>query len=456
MTRKYFGTDGVRTRANTGALTPGKIVALGQALGHYFKQQRVANHTPMVVIGKDTRQSGYMIETALQSGLMSVGVNCILFGPMPTPGVAMLTRSMRADMGVMITASHNAFHDNGIKLFSPDGYKLPDEVEKVLEGLMDDTSDIPLSVDKEIGRAKRIDDAPGRYVEYCKSTLPKDFRLDGLKIVLDCANGATYHVARAVFWELGADVVELIHAAPNGQNINEACGALHPEDLQAAVRAHKADIGLAFDGDGDRVMMVDEQGNIVDGEQVLAAIALNWQKSSRLKQNAVVGTIMNNVGLEKCLADAGITLHRAPVGDRYVTEMLKSKGLNFGGEPSGHIICMDFNTCGDGIVTGLQALKVMREAGCKASALGKTFKPYPQKLENIRFGAGVSAEAILADVRVKEAVVETEKMLAGHGRIVLRKSGTEPLVRLMIEADTEELLNKSISSLANVIRSVAA
>lgn len=454
MTRKYFGTDGIRTQANTGALTPEKIVALGQALGHYFKQQRVANHTPTVVIGKDTRQSGYMIETALQAGLMSVGVNCILFGPMPTPGVAMLTRSMRADMGVMITASHNGYSDNGIKLFSPDGYKLPDEVEKVLEELMDNAQAIPLCVDKAVGRAKRIDDAPGRYVEFCKSTLPKDFRLDGMKIVLDCANGATYHVARSVFWELGAEV-EQIHVSPNGQNINEACGSLHPEDLQMAVRAHKADIGLAFDGDGDRVIVVDENGAIVDGDQLLGAIALNWQKTRRLKQNSVVATIMTNAGLEKRLNDADITMHRCQVGDRYVTEMLKKEGLNFGGEPNGHLICADYNTCGDAIVAGLQALKVMRDEGCKASALGKTFKPFPQKLENIRFGAGVSAEGVLASAQVKEAVVQTEKLLAGKGRMVLRKSGTEPLIRLMIEAETDELLNRSLNSMAEVIRSAA-
>jgi len=454
MTRKYFGTDGIRTKANTGALTPEKIVALGQALGHYFKQQRVANHTPMVVIGKDTRQSGYMIETALQAGLMSVGVNCILFGPMPTPGVAMLTRSMRADMGVMITASHNGYSDNGIKLFSPDGFKLPDDVEKILEGLMDDAATIPLCVDKAVGRAKRIDDAPGRYVEFCKSTLPKDFRLDGMKIVLDCANGATYHVARSVFWELGAEV-EQIHVSPNGQNINEACGSLHPEDLQMSVRAHKADIGLAFDGDGDRVIVVDENGDIVDGDQLLGAIALNWQKTGRLKQNTVVATIMTNAGLEKRLSDAGIAMHRCQVGDRYVTEMLKKEGLNFGGEPNGHLICADYNTCGDAIVAGLQALKVMRDESCKASALGQTFKPFPQKLENIRFGAGVSAENVLASAQVKEAVVQTEKLLAGKGRMVLRKSGTEPLIRLMIEAETDELLNRSLNSMAEVIRSAA-
>lgn len=455
MTRKYFGTDGVRTKANTGALTPEKVVALGQGLGHYFKQQRVASHTPMVVIGKDTRQSGYMIETALQAGLMSVGVHCTLIGPMPTPGVAMLTRSMRADMGVMITASHNGFADNGIKLFAPDGYKLADDVEKILEGLMDDTGSIPLSTDKDIGRAKRIDDAQGRYVEFCKSSVPKDFRLDGMKIVLDCANGAAYKVARSVFWELGAEV-EAIHVSPNGQNINEHCGSLHPENLQAAVKEHKADAGLAFDGDGDRVIMVDEQGDVVDGDQMLAAIALNWQKTGRLKQPAVVGTIISNAGLEKRLGEAGITLHRAQVGDRYVTEMLKAKGINFGGEPNGHIICADYNTCGDAIVAGLQALKVMRDKNCRASDLGKTFKAYPQRMENIRFGAGVSAEAILTNTAVKEAVVETEKLLAGKGRLVLRKSGTEPLVRLMIEAETEELLNRSITSLAAVIKSVAA
>jgi phosphoglucosamine mutase len=361
---------------------------------------------------------------------------------------------MRADMGVMITASHNGFADNGIKLFSPDGYKLPDDVEMQLEALMDNATTIPLCVGKEVGRAKRIDDAPGRYVEFCKSTLPKDFRLDGMKIVLDCANGATYHVARSVFWELGAEV-ELIHVSPNGQNINEACGSLHPEDLQMAVRAHKADVGLAFDGDGDRVIMVDEQGAIVEGDQMLGAIALNWQKTGRLKQNTVVATIITNAGLEKRLSEAGITMIRAQVGDRYVTEMLRKEGLNFGGEPNGHIICADYNTCGDAIVAGLQALKVMRDEGCKASDLGKTFKPYPQKMENIRLGEGLSADSILGKVQVKEAVVETEKMLAGKGRMVLRKSGTEPLIRLMIEAETDELLNRSLNSMAEVIRSAA-
>lgn len=455
MTRHYFGTDGVRAQANTGALTPDKVVALGQALGHYFKELRVANHSPMVVIGKDTRQSGYMIETALQAGLMSVGVHCILLGPMPTPGVAMLTRSMRADMGVMITASHNNFADNGIKLFSPDGFKLPDAVEQTLEGLIDNAAHIPLCVGKAIGRAKRIDDAPGRYIEFCKATLPKDFRLDGFKIVLDCANGATYHVARAVFWELGAEV-ELIHAAPNGQNINEACGSMHPEDLQMAVRAHKADLGLAFDGDGDRVVMVDETGALVGGEQLLAALALQWKKQNSLRHNAVVGTILCNAGFEQCLTQAGITLHRAPVGDRYVTDMLKTHDLTLGGEPSGHIICTHYNSCGDGIVTGLQVLCVMRQEGLKASDLGNTFQPFPQQMENIRFKTGMKANDILNSPAVQQAVADTEKRLAGYGRLVLRPSGTEPLIRVMVEATTPELLQQNLQPLAAVIRTASA
>ena len=425
MGRKFFGTDGIRGRVNDSPMTAEIAMRVGQAAGAHFLR---GDHRHRVVIGKDTRLSGYMMESAMVAGFTSVGMDVDLLGPMPTPAVAMLTRSMRADLGVMISASHNAFVDNGIKLFGPDGYKLSDEDERSIERRLG--KDPKLAKPEMVGRAKRIDDARGRYVHFAKSTLPDDMRLDGLKIVLDCANGAAYHVAPDALWELGADVIAL-GVSPNGTNINADCGSTHPQQLRDAVIANKAHIGLALDGDADRLIVVDETGTVIDGDQLMALIAIEHQRRGHLKSEAVIATVMSNLGLERHLQRHEIELVRTQVGDRYVLAEMRERGANVGGEQSGHIILTDHSTTGDGLVAGLQILSSMVDSGRSASELLRQFDPVPQLLKNVRYEKGEPLEAEAVVKRIEAA----EKALKGRGRLVIRKSGTEPLIRVMAEGD---------------------
>ncbi len=415
------------------------------AAGAHFLR---GDHRHRVVIGKDTRLSGYMMELAMVAGFTSVGMDVVLLGPMPTPAVAMLTRSMRADLGVMISASHNPFADNGIKLFGPDGYKLSDEDEHAIEKRLEEG---PKLADPElIGRARRIDDARGRYIHFAKSTFPEHLRLDGLKVVVDCANGAAYHVAPEALWELGAEVIPL-GVSPNGLNINDGCGSTHPKLLEETVVASGADIGLALDGDADRLIVVDEKGQMVDGDQLMALIALGLQRRGALKGNAVVATIMSNLGLERKLGDAGLKLLRTKVGDRYVLEEMRKSGCNIGGEQSGHIILADHATTGDGLVAGLQVLAALVEAQAPASQLLRQFEPLPQLLKNVRFNGGAPLEA--DSVRKRIAAAEAE--LEGRGRLVIRKSGTEPLIRVMAEGDDPALVQRVVDDICEAVQSAA-
>src|SRR5438874_935798 len=445
MVRKYFGTDGVRGRAN-GVITPELALKAGQAAGLEFRR---GDHRHRVVIGKDTRLSGYMIETALVAGFTSVGMDVLLLGPMPTPAVAMLTRSMRADLGVMISASHNPFADNGIKLFGPDGYKLSDEDERAIERRLEKEPELARS--EMIGRARRIDDARGRYVQFAKDTFPEHLRLDGLKVVIDCANGAAYHVAPEALWELGAEVIAL-GVTPDGTNINDGCGSTHPQSLQETVVASGADIGLALDGDADRLIVVDEHGRIIDGDQLMALIALGLQARGELKGDAVVATVMSNLGLERKLGEAGLKLLRTQVGDRYVLEAMRRSGCNVGGEQSGHIILADHSTTGDGLVAGLQVLAALVEAGAPASELLCQFEPLPQLLKNVRFNGG--AEPLKAD-SVQKRIAAAEAELEGRGRLVIRKSGTEPLIRVMAEGDDAALVQRVVDDICEAVQSAA-
>ena len=441
MTRKFFGTDGIRGLTNCEPMTAETALRVGQAAGAHFLR---GDHRHRVVIGKDTRLSGYMMESALVAGFASVGMDVVLLGPMPTPAVAMLTRSMRADLGVMISASHNPYFDNGIKLFGPDGYKLSDEDERAIERRLENG---PKRAPPEmIGRAKRIDDARGRYVHFAKSTFPEKLRLDGLKIVVDCANGAAYHVAPDALWELGADVVAL-GVTPNGLNINDGCGSTHPETLQAKVVEEGADMGLALDGDADRLIVVDEKGRQVDGDQLMALIALDRQRRGALQGGAVVATVMSNLGLERKLEDAGIDLLRTKVGDRYVLEAMREKGCNVGGEQSGHIILADHSTTGDGLIAGLQVLAALVEADKPASELLHQFDPVPQILKNVRFNGGAPLEVETVKARIAAAEAE----LAGHGRLVIRKSGTEPLIRIMAEGDDPKLVERVVDDICEAV-----
>ena len=441
MTRKFFGTDGIRGLTNQEPMTAETALRVGQAAGAYFLR---GDHRHRVVIGKDTRLSGYMVESAMIAGFTSVGMDVVLLGPMPTPAVAMLTKSMRADLGVMISASHNPFSDNGIKLFGPDGYKLSDEDEREIEGLMEGSPE--LAQPDQIGRAKRIDDARGRYVHFAKSTFPEQLRLDGLKIVVDCANGAAYHVAPDALWELGADVVPL-GTKPDGININAGCGSTHPEVLRETVVACGADIGLALDGDADRLIVVDEAGRLIDGDQLMALIAFSAQARGELKGGAVVATVMSNLGLERKLGEAGIELIRTKVGDRYVLEEMRELGCNVGGEQSGHIILTDHATTGDGLVAGLQVLAALVESGKPASELLNQFEPVPQLLKNVRFNGGAPLDR--ADVKARIAAAEAE--LHGHGRLVIRKSGTEPLIRVMAEGDDAEVVERLVDDICAAV-----
>ena len=443
MTRKFFGTDGIRGLTNSEPMTAETALRVGQAAGAHFLR---GDHRHRVVIGKDTRLSGYMMESALVAGFASVGMDVVLLGPMPTPAVAMLTRSMRADLGVMISASHNPFADNGIKLFGPDGYKLSDDDERAIERRLE--KEPKLAKSELIGRANRIDDARGRYIHFAKSTFPEQLRLDGLKIVVDCANGAAYHVAPEALWELGADVVAL-GVNPNGTNINEDCGSTHPQALQAKVIEEKADIGLALDGDADRLIVADQNGRLVDGDQLMALIALQRKRRGLLKGGSVVATVMSNLGLERRLADKRIGLIRTQVGDRYVLEAMRAKGCNVGGEQSGHIILTDHSTTGDGLVAGLQVLAVLVEDGKPASEILDQFEPVPQLLKNVRFNGG----APLDTSKVKTRIAAAEAELKGHGRLVIRKSGTEPLIRVMAEGDDMALVERVVDDICEAVAS---
>ena len=444
MARKFFGTDGIRGLTNTEPMTAQMALRVGQAAGAHFLR---GDHRHRVVIGKDTRLSGYMMESALVAGFTSVGMDVVLLGPMPTPAVAMLTTSMRADLGVMISASHNPFADNGIKLFGPDGYKLSDKDETEIERRLDDAP--ALAKPESIGRAKRIDDARGRYVHHAKSTFPDHLRLDGLKIVVDCANGAAYHVAPDALWELGAEVIP-VGVSPDGININDRCGSTHPQLLQETVVASGADIGLALDGDADRIIIVDENGKITDGDQLMALIALDYQRREVLK-GPLVTTVMSNLGLERKLTGAGIEMLRAQVGDRYVLEMMRQRGCNLGGEQSGHIILADYSTTGDGLVAALQVLAALVESGKPASEVLSQFEPVPQLLKNVRFNGGAPLEA----EAVKKRIADAEAQLQGRGRLLIRKSGTEPLIRVMAEGDDLAVVEQIVDDICDAVKSAA-
>ena len=444
MGRTLFGTDGVRGRANTAPMTPEIAMRLGAAAGRFFRRDGSTAHR--VVIGKDTRLSGYMFENALTAGFTSTGMNVLLLGPVPTPAVGLLVTSMRADVGVMISASHNAHEDNGIKFFGPDGFKLSDEAETEIERIME--HDITLAEAANIGRAKRIDDGLFRYVERVKSTLGTA-KLDGLKVVIDCANGAAYRAAPQVLWELGAEVIE-VGVSPNGTNINLNCGSTSTAQAAAKVRETGADVGICLDGDADRIMILDENGEVADGDQIMGLFALRWAEERRLNGNTLVATVMSNLGLEKFLKSRGIALHRTAVGDRYVVEAMREGGFNLGGEQSGHIVMTDYATTGDGLLAGLQFLAEMKRTGAEASVLRQVFEPVPQLLKNVRFAEGT---APLEHATVKEAIAEAEARLTGTGRLLIRKSGTEPLIRVMAECDDEVLLSQIVG---DVVRAVEA
>ncbi|MCA3561209.1 MAG: phosphoglucosamine mutase [Aestuariivirga sp.] len=448
MARKYFGTDGVRGRANAGAMTADMVLKTGMAAGNLYRR---GSHRHRVVIGKDTRLSGYMIENALASGLLAAGMDVFLFGPVPTPAVAMLTRSMRADLGVMISASHNPFSDNGIKIFGPDGFKLSDAQELEIERMMDDPSLISLAPPEAIGRAKRIEDAQARYIEFAKRTYPKDMTLDGLRVVIDSANGAAYKVAPTALWELGAEVIE-IGSEPNGLNINDGCGSTHPETMCAKVRELHADIGIALDGDADRVIIADDKGQVVDGDQLMALIATSWAKRGELRGGGLVATIMSNLGLERYLADHKLTLARTRVGDRYVVEHMRGHGHNVGGEQSGHIVLSDFSTTGDGLLAALQVLAEVKRQGKPVSEVCNLFTPLPQVLKNVKFRQG----APLQDNGVRAMIAEAEARLGNSGRLVVRPSGTEPVIRVMAEGDDEGLVVRIVDELCGAIAKAAA
>ncbi len=447
MSRKYFGTDGVRGLANTAPMDPQTIMRCGMAAGSIFSN----GHRPRVVIGKDTRLSGYMVEQALTAGFLAVGMDVFLFGPLPTPAVAMLTRSLRADLGVMLSASHNPYHDNGIKFFGPDGFKLSDEQELRIEELMDsDISKLAAAPDR-LGRAKRIEDAQARYIEFAKRTLPRALRLDGLRVVIDCANGAAYRVAPEVLWELGAEVIT-IGTEPNGFNINDKCGSTAPQRMCEKVREMRADIGIALDGDADRVVIADENGRLVDGDQLLGLIATYLLEKGQLAGGGVVATIMSNLGLERYLEGFGLKLERTKVGDRYVMECMRKGGYNVGGEQSGHIILTDHTTTGDGLIAALQVLAVVVTKGRRVSEICHVFDPVPQILENVRY----SGSSPLEDPAVREAVARAETMLEGTGRLVIRASGTEPVIRVMAEGDDEEQVRRAVDEIAEALRARAA
>jgi phosphoglucosamine mutase len=440
MARAYFGTDGIRGAANEEPMTAETALRVGMAAGSCFIR---SDRVHRVVIGKDTRLSGYLLEPALTAGLVAGGMDVILVGPMPTPAVAMLTRSLRADLGVMISASHNAYQDNGIKLFAADGHKLSDEVEAEIEARMHTDLTLARASPARLGRARRLSDAQGRYIEFAKSTFPRNLTLDGLRIVIDCANGAGYRVAPTVLWELGAEVIP-IGVDPDGVNINDGCGSTQPQTMQEQVAAHGADVGISLDGDADRLIMADECGELIDGDQMMALIAAYCQASGRLTGGGVVATVMSNLGLERYLAGIGLDLHRTRVGDRYVVDHMRNHGFNVGGEQSGHIVLSDFATTGDGLIAALQCLAVVVEGDRPVSQIARCFEPVPQTLRNVSLNGAASNGAALGDAGVRVAIERGERRLAGRGRLLVRLSGTEPLVRVMAEADDRALIDEVI------------
>ncbi|MEM8627310.1 MAG: phosphoglucosamine mutase [Pseudomonadota bacterium] len=448
MARKYFGTDGIRGRANAAPMTAEIAMRVGMSAGRMFKN---GNHGHRVVIGKDTRLSGYMIESALVCGFTSVGMDVFQLGPMPTPAVAMLTRSLRADLGVMISASHNPFEDNGIKLFGPDGFKLSDETELEIESMMDGDVASLLVPAANIGRARRVDSAQERYIEFAKRTLPRNLSFDGLRVVIDCANGAGYKVAPLALWELGAEVIT-IGNEPNGTNINRGCGSTAPQMLCEKVREVRADVGIALDGDADRVIIVDEAGTIIDGDQLMAVIAASWKQRGRLAKDGIVATIMSNLGLERYLRSQGLSLERTPVGDRYVVEHMRKHGFNVGGEQSGHIVLSDYATTGDGLVSALQILAVLAQEDRPISEVCQRFDPLPQLLRNVRYSKGKP----LDDKNVQTAISDAKSFLGSKGRLVIRPSDTEPVIRVMAEGDDEAMVNKVVGEICTVLEKAAA
>ena len=450
MTRKLFGTDGVRGTANQEPITARTALELALAAGSQFQR---GDHRHRVVIGKDTRLSGYLLEPALTAGFVSMGMDVVLLGPLPTPAVAMLTRSLRADLGVMNSASHHPFQDNGIKLFGPDGYKLSDEVEAAIEAKMQAKS-APLAPSAALGRARRLEreDAGGRYIEFVKNTFPKGLTLEGMKIVIDCAHGAAYRVAPTVLWELGAEVISL-GVDPDGTNINRDCGATLPKAMCDAVVSHGAHLGIALDGDADRLILADEKGQILDGDQQMALVARSWSANGRLANSAIVATVMSNLGLERYLSGLGVALHRTPVGDRYVVERMRAGGFNVGGEQSGHIILSDYGTTGDGLIAALQVLAVLVGSGRPASESGRLFAPFPQRLRSLRFDGATKP----LDAReVKEAIRSAEAALGKAGRLLIRKSGTEPVIRVMAEGEDEKLVHRVVDDVAKAIEAASA
>ncbi len=446
MGRQFFGTDGIRGRTNAGVMTATTAMKVGQAAGTRFLR---GAHRHRVVIGKDTRLSGYMLENAMVAGFTSVGMDVVLLGPMPTPAVALLTRELRADVGVMISASHNPYEDNGIKLFGPDGFKLSDEDELAIEALIG--QDLTLAPAEDIGRARRIEDARGRYIHAVKASLPDNIRLDGLKIVVDCANGAAYQVAPSAFWELGAEIVT-IGVTPNGKNINDRCGSTHLDLIRETVVASGSDIGIALDGDADRLIVVDEKGEVVDGDQLMALIGSRWAAHGRLKGGGVVATVMSNLGLERFLTGQGLDLIRTQVGDRHVLEKMKAAGYNVGGEQSGHMILLDHATTGDGTIAALQVLAALVQTGKRASELLHLFDPVPQLLRNVRFAGGKP----LDNAKVQAVIADAEAQLAGKGRLVIRPSGTEPVIRVMAEGDDAGEVEAVVAAICEAVTEAAA
>ena len=447
MTRDIFGTDGIRGTANMEPMTAATALRVAMAAGYRFLR---GNHRHLVVIGKDTRLSGYMLEPAMTAGFISMGMDVVLVGPLPTPAVAMLTRSLRADLGVVLSASHNPYQDNGIKLFGPEGYKLSDTVEREIEEHMDNGVKAHLAASEQLGKAMRLDDAQGRYIEYVKNTFPKGLRLDGMKIVIDCAHGAAYRVAPLVLWELGAGVIP-IGPQPDGFNINYDCGATEPQAMCAKMVESKADIGIALDGDADRLIIADEKGEIIDGDQIMALVAMDWKDAGHIRGDALVATVMSNMGLERYLASLDLGLVRAQVGDRYVVETMRSGGHNVGGEQSGHIILSDYSTTGDGLIAALQVLSVIVKTGRPASEVTRRFDPFPQVLRSVSFNGAEPLE----NSEVKAAIAESEAELSGNGRLVVRKSGTEPLIRVMAEAEDERLVGGVVERIVEVIERVS-
>jgi phosphoglucosamine mutase len=447
MTDELFGTDGVRGQANSWPMDTETVLKVGMAAGTVFGR---GGHRQRVVIGKDTRLSGYMIEQALSAGFLAVGMDVFFFGPLPTPAVAMLTRSLRADLGVMISASHNPFHDNGIKMFGPDGYKLSDAQEEEIARLVQGGANKALAAPDQVGRAKRIDDAQARYIEFAKRTFPKNLRLEGIRIVIDCANGAAYRVAPEALWELGAETI-VIGNEPNGFNINEKCGSTHPARAQEKVKEMRADIGIALDGDADRCIIIDEKGNIIDGDQVMALVAKTWSEKGRLMGDGVVATVMSNLGFERFLSERKLKLYRTKVGDRYVVEHMRANGFNVGGEKSGHIVLSDFSTTGDGLIAALQVLAAVKASGKPVSEICRLFTPLPQIMKNVRYKSGQPLEL----PQVKTVITAIEKKLGPKGRLVIRPSGTEPLIRVMAEGDDEVMVRSAVDEICSALEAAA-